>query len=226
VRWSLGAWRKLGILNAGANVSSADDVLFRDMDACRASKCLGVITQHTYGGSVSFVVQGSPAWALIVRGVPHWDAVFPPDGPEIVRSKLQLLQPEYDAYLRAIDEAHANPPANTSTGLVRQYNNLAQQYLSALGTAGREGTTADQARVRQSIRLTLFTILQQTWIEENAALVERLGLDPGVLSTATRRDVLRAIAGLAWSKRQSADGQRIVKAVVDLDPSELPDELL
>jgi hypothetical protein len=196
------------------------------MAKCRETKCLGVMTPQNHGGTVSFVVQGSPAWELVVNGTAHWDAVFPPEGPAIVLSKLQLLQPEYDAYLKASDDAHADPPANTSTGAVRQYNNLAQQYLSALKTAGKDGTPADQARVLQSIRLTLFKDLQQAWIEANAALVERLGLDAGVLSTATRRDLLRAINGLSWTKRQSADGQRLVKAMVDLDASELPDELL
>jgi hypothetical protein len=226
VRWSLGAWQRLGILNANAKLPTSDEVLFRDMQRCRETKCLGVMVPQNYGGTVSFVVQGSPAWELIVGGTPRWDAVFPPEGPAIVLSKLQLLQPEYDAYLRASDDAHADPPANTSSGLVRQYNNLAQQYLSALRTAGKEPTAADVARVQQSIRLTLFKDLQQAWIEANAALVERLGLDPATLSTATRRKVLQAIANLPWSKKQSADGQRLVKAMVELDPIELPDELL
>lgn len=223
VKFSLSEWQKLGLLNRGATLPTDDAALFRGIASCRASKCLGVMTQVSYGSTVDFVVQGSPAWEIVVGGAAHWDAVFPPDGPSTLLAKISLLEDEYRRYLTASDEAHADPPASTSTGLVRQYNNLSQQYLAAAGAAA---TPADVARVSQSIRLTLYRDLKHAWLEENGDLVTSLGLDPEVLAAATRHDVIRAVRELPADKRSSAGGRRLAAALVDLDPAELPDTML
>jgi hypothetical protein len=220
VRLAIGAWQKLGILNAGATVSSDDKILFKSLDDCRAMKCLGSMTATSYG----FVVQGSPAMELVVGGTAHWSAVYAPGSADTVLAQIKLLQKDYDAYLQASDAAHADPPANTDSGTMRQYNNLSQQYLSAVGLG--HATPADLARVAQSIRLTLFRDVRDAWLEANPAVVHDLDLDPNVLATLTRRELLAAIHALPPAKLHSANGARIVKALVDLDTSEIPDAML
>ena len=63
----------------------------------------------------------------------------------------------------------------------------------------------DLLRVSQSIRLTLFRDVAKTWLETNAAVVREVGLDPVALATMSRR---------------------IVNALINLDPSEIPDTML
>ncbi|HSO34553.1 MAG TPA: hypothetical protein VLT33_18595, partial [Labilithrix sp.] len=139
---SIGAWQRLGILNAGASLTTDHAVLFKDLIDCRNTKCLGSKTETAHGS----VVQGSPAWELIVNGYAQWDAVYPPDAGTLL-PQIKTLKGEYDAYLDAADAAHADPPADTNTGLVRQYNNLAQQYLSALEREARGVAADDLLRV-------------------------------------------------------------------------------
>ena len=222
VKMSLSGWKRLGILNVGAQLPTDDASLFKTLSDCRASKCLGSITPTTYG----FVVNSSPAWELVINGAPHWDAVFAPDGSATTMAELQRLQTDYDAYLNATDDAHANPPADTGSGIVRQYNNKAQQYIAALAHEGRAATPADMKRVQQSIRLTLFRDVLATWIDANEAVVRAVGLDPDALAGQSRKAVLAAIKGLPAAKLTSAEGRRIVKALVDLDIAEIPDTML
>lgn len=220
VKLAIGSWQRLGIFNAGATVSTDDKVLFKGIDDCRAMKCLGSMTATPYG----FVVQGSPAMELVVGGTAHWNAVYATGTADTVLAQIKLLQREYDAYLKASDDAHADPPANTDSGAVRQYNNLSQQYLSAIGLG--HGTPADLARVAQSIRLTLFRDVRDAWLEANPTVVHDLGLDPDALAALTRRELLATIHALPSAKLQSPSGVRLVKALVDLDLSEIPDTML
>jgi hypothetical protein len=224
VKWSLGEWSRLNLFNRGAQLPTDGATLFRGMANCRATRCLGSVSRPTWSTSpTDWIVQGSPAWAIIVGGVAHWDAVYPPDGASTVSARIALLQGEYDKYLAASDANHADPPADTSTGLVRQFNNLSQQYLAAVGA---RATDADRKRAQQSIRLTLYRDIKEAWIEENDALVRSLGLDPPALSRATRRDTIIAIRALPAQKQLSAEGKRIKAALIDLDTTELPDTLL
>jgi uncharacterized small protein (DUF1192 family) len=222
VKMSLSGWQRLGVLNAGAQLPTDDASLFKALSDCRASKCLGSITPTTYG----FVVNSSPAWELVVNGAPRWDAVYAPDGSATIQAELQRLQTEYDAYLSAKDDAHANPPADTGTGMLRQYNNKAQQYVAALAHEGRTASAADMKRVQQSIRLTLFRDVLAGWVDANEAVVRAVGLDPDALVVKSRKAVLEAIRALPAPKLSSPEGRRVVRALIDLDAAEVPDTML
>ena len=84
----------------------------------------------------------------------------------------------------------------------------------------------DLLRVSQSIRLTLFRDVAKTWLETNAAVVREVGLDPVALATMSRRDLLAALRALPAAQQTSKSGRRIVNALINLDPSELPDTML
>jgi len=60
----------------------------------------------------------------------------------------------------------------------------------------------------------------------NPGVVQELGLDAATLKTLTRRALLAAIHALPPAKLQSASGVRLVKALVELDMSEIPDTML
>jgi hypothetical protein len=220
VTMAISAWQKLGVLNRGAAFPADPWAVFADLRACRDRKpapCMGTKTNG--------YAQGSVAWEFVDSGNVYWDAVFPPSTSTTVAKSLANAQLDYDQYLGAIDDAHADPPLDTSAGAVRQYNTLSQQYLSALAGERKTPTAADVTRTRQSLRLTLFRTVLEAWTEANPQLVSDLGLDKAELVTWTRRDVLAAIHGLPASV-DPAKKARIVKALVELDATEIPDAYL
>jgi uncharacterized protein YraI len=125
-----------------------------------------------------------------------WDRAFNDQLPAPGEPGPQIhLVTEFNRFMQASDDAHANPPADShdvNTNALRVRYNVIQDYKEALRNEGHTSIGADvDVAMYQSIALCLFTEVAHEWLANpsNVALLQSSGINVSQIPKTTRRDL-------------------------------------